>query len=123
MVKPEIRLFALAALFAIICAVAGVAAADAPAPIVVLPSNPTVVERSAAKELSGELGKCLGETPKIVLETELPGVGSAPRLFVGATESAKKARAGGEGRRAVRVAWRETTSSGDIENRFKSLRK
>ena len=123
MVKPEIRLFALAALFAIICAVAGVAAAGAPAPIVVLPSNPTVVERSAAKELSGELGKCLGETPKIVLETELPGVGSAPRLFVGATEAAKKARAGGEGRRAVRVAWRETTSSGDIENRFKSLRK
>ena len=50
------------------------------------------MERSAAKELSGELGKCLGETPKIVLETELPGVGSAPRLFVGATEAAKKSR-------------------------------
>ena len=34
MVKPEIRLFALAALFAVFCAVAGVAAAGAPAPMV-----------------------------------------------------------------------------------------
>ena len=95
MICAKFRLSAFAALFAVFGAVAGVAAAGAPAPIVVLPSNPTAVERSAAKELSGELGKCLGETPKIVLETELPGVGSAPRLFVGATEAAKKARSGG----------------------------
>ena len=48
MICAKFRLSAFAALFAVFGAVAGVAAAGAPAPIVVLPSNPTVVERPAA---------------------------------------------------------------------------
>ena len=37
-------------------------------PVVVVPDAPTAVEKFAASELAGELGKCLGETPEIVRE-------------------------------------------------------
>ena len=63
-------------------------------PVVVLPDNPTAVEKSAAGELAGELGKCLGETPAILPETEIrEGRASVrPRLYVGATWASKEAR-------------------------------
>ena len=61
-------------------------------PVVVLPDSPTAVEKSAAKELSGELGKCLGEKPKIAAEADLSSDTTAAKLFVGATKAAKKAR-------------------------------
>ncbi len=62
------------------------------APVVVLPDAPTAVEKSAAAELAGELGKCLGETPKVVAEADLAKDASAVKLFVGATKAAKVAR-------------------------------
>lgn len=83
--------FMVAAAVAASCAVASL-------PVVVTPDSPTAVEMSAAKELAGELGKCLGETPKIVAEADLAKDGracrpaTAARLFVGATKTAKAAR-------------------------------
>ena len=65
---------------------------SATGPVVVLPGAPTAVEKSAAAELAGELGKCLGETPKIVTEAGLVNDATAVRLFVGATKTAKGAR-------------------------------
>ena len=71
-------------------------------PVVVIPDKPTAVEKSAAKELAEELGKCLGEKPDVFAEGALDdGTGDsascrqcgAARLFVGATKAAKKARA------------------------------
>ena len=58
-------------------------------PVVVLPDAPSAVERSAAKELAGELGKCLGRRPTIVAEKDAT---NGTRLFVGATRAAKTAR-------------------------------
>ena len=78
-------------------------------PIVVLPDAPTAVEKSAAAELAGELGKCLGETPKVVAETDLAKEGGAScpatavKLFVGATKAAKAARADGSASRSYQV--------------------
>ena len=69
-------------------------------PVVVIPDEPTPVERSAAAELAGELGKCLGETPKIVAESkgkDLSANSGGARLFVGATKAAKQARAAADG--------------------------
>ena len=37
---------------------------------VVLPDRPTIVERSAAKELADGLEKCLGKRPEIVAERD-----------------------------------------------------
>ena len=34
-------------------------------PVVVLPDSPTAVEKSAAAELAGELGKCIGKAPDV----------------------------------------------------------
>ena len=39
--------------------------ANSSVPVVVVPDEATAVERFAASELAGELGKCLGETPQI----------------------------------------------------------
>ena len=58
-------------------------------PVVVLPDSPTAVERSAANELAGELGKCLGARPAIRSERDATG---GTRLFVGATRAAKATR-------------------------------
>ena len=88
--------FMVAAAVAASCAVASL-------PVVVTPDSPTAVEMSAAKELAGELGKCLGETPKIVAEADLAKDGracrpaTAARLFVGATKTAKAARGAADG--------------------------
>jgi len=58
-------------------------------PVVVLPGEPTAVERFAAFELAGELGKCLDKAPEVVSEgTARSGV----KLYVGATRAAKTAR-------------------------------
>ena len=79
------------------------------APVVVLPDSPTAVEKSAAEELAGELGKCLGEKPKVVAEADLAKDGracrpaTAARLFVGATKAAKEARADGSASRPYQV--------------------
>ena len=58
-------------------------------PLVVIPDEATAVEKFAASELAGELGKCLGKTPEIVREGVCP---HAPRLYVGATKAAKALR-------------------------------
>lgn len=58
-------------------------------PTVVIPDAPTAVERFAASELAGELGKCLGERPKIMAESAASG---GIKLYVGATKQAKAAR-------------------------------
>ncbi len=63
-------------------------------PVVVLPDSPTAVERSAAKELAGELEKCLGSRLDVVAESDVRE-GRAPArpcLYVGATRAAKAAR-------------------------------
>ena len=63
-------------------------------PVVVLPDSPTAVERSAAKELAGELEKCLGSRLAVVAESDVRE-GRAPArpcLYVGATRAAKAAR-------------------------------
>ena len=96
---------------AIAGAIAGAAMESyAAAPVVVVPDAATAVERFAAKELAGELGKCLGETPEIAGEASLANGGgarreAAARLFVGATKAAERARAAadGAGRRPYQV--------------------
>ena len=81
------KIFMVAAAIAASCAVANV-------PTVVTPDSPTAVEMSAAKELAGELGKCLEKKIEIVSESAArDGVG----LFVGATKAAKAARSGADG--------------------------
>ena len=75
-------MFAMASTVASMCVFGG------NLPVVVLPDSPTVVEKSAAEELSGELGKCLGEKPKIVAEADLSSDATAAKLFVGATKAA-----------------------------------
>jgi len=72
----------------ILCCLTGTVACSS-VPVVVLPDAPTAVERFAASELAGELGKCLGEIPEIVREGRTP---SYPCLFVGATKAAREAR-------------------------------
>ena len=79
-------------MFAMVSAIASMCAFGGNLPVVVLPDSPTAVEKSAAEELSGELGKCLGGKPKIVAETDLAKNASAAKLFVGATKAAKGAR-------------------------------
>ena len=64
-------------------------AAFAAAPKIVIPDEPTSVEKSAASELAGELGKCFGADIEICAESSAAG---APRLYVGATKAAKAAR-------------------------------
>ena len=64
-------------------------AAFAAAPKIVIPDEPTSVEKSAASELAGELGKCFGADIEICAESSAAG---APRLYVGATKVAKAAR-------------------------------
>ncbi len=58
-------------------------------PVVVIPDTPTAVEKFAASELAGELGKCLGVTPEIVREGAANG---GVKLYVGATKAAKAVR-------------------------------
>ncbi len=82
-------LLAMSSAVAATCAFGGVA------PVVVLPDSPTVVEKSVAEELAGELGKCLGEKPKVIAEATLAKDATAARLFVGATKAAKVARGAG----------------------------
>ena len=60
-------------------------------PVVVIPDNPTEVERFAAQELAGELGKCLGEKIRILLEGRFY---TAPVLYVGATHASRALRGG-----------------------------
>ena len=64
-------LLAMSSVVAATCAFGGVA------PVVVLPDSPTAVEKSAAEELAGELGKCLGEKPKVIAEADLAKEGGA----------------------------------------------
>ena len=96
-------------LLAVSSAMAATCVFGGTAPVVVLPDSPTAVEKSAAKELAGELGKCLGETPKVVAEADLAKDGracrpaTAARLFVGATKAAKEARTDGTGCRPYQV--------------------
>ena len=78
---------------------AGVAACgEVQVPVVVLSGHPTAVERFAAEELSGELGKCLGEKPAVVSEGEARARvrASAPCLYVGATTASAALRTRGE---------------------------
>ena len=82
----KLMLLAVSSAMAATCGFGGIA------PVVVLPDSPTVVEKSAAAELAGELGKCLGETPKVVAEADLAKDVTAVKLFVGATKAAKAAR-------------------------------
>ena len=82
----KLKMLAMSSAMAATCVFGGAA------PVVVLPDSPTAVEKSAAEELSGELGKCLGEKPKVVAEGELARDATAARLFVGATKAAKAAR-------------------------------
>ena len=71
---------------------------------VVLPDRPTVVERSAAKELADGLKKCLGKRPEIVAENVVrEGRAPArPHLFVGATKVSAATRSRGS---ATLPAW------------------
>ena len=73
-------------------------------PVVVLPDNPTAVERSAAKELADGLEKCLGKRPEIVSERDArEGRAPArPHLFVGATKVSAATRSRGS---ATLPAW------------------
>ena len=73
----------------VVPAAAAAFAANGATIVVVVPDAPTAVERFAAAELAGELGKCLGEKPEIVREGCAP---TSPCLFVGATKAAKVAR-------------------------------
>ena len=61
----------------------------AAASVVVVPDEATAVEKFAASELAGELGKCLGVTPEIVREGAANG---GVKLYVGATKVAKALR-------------------------------
>ena len=61
----------------------------AAASVVVVPDEATTVEKFAASELAGELGKCLGATPEIVREGAANG---GVKLYVGATKAAKALR-------------------------------
>ena len=70
-------LLTISSVLAATCAFGGVA------PVVVLPDSPTAVEKSAAEELAGELGKCLGEKPKVIAEADLAKDATAVKLFVG----------------------------------------
>ena len=97
-------LLAMSSAVAATCAFGGVA------PVVVLPDSPTAVEKSAAEELAGELGKCLGEQPKVIAEADLAKDTTAASLFVGATKAAKKARADGSASRPYQVGVRWWTS-------------
>ena len=74
--------------------VASAGAATAASPVVILPDAPTAVERSAATELSTELGKCLGTDVQILAEADLRGTCAVerPRLYVGATKAARESR-------------------------------
>lgn len=74
-------------------------AAGASAPVVALPDKPSAVEKSAAEELVGELGKSLGETPEIRRESEFSTFQPSgfPTLYVGATKAARKAREAADG--------------------------
>ncbi|MBO4288283.1 MAG: DUF4838 domain-containing protein [Kiritimatiellae bacterium] len=58
-------------------------------PVVVLPDSPTAVEKSAAAELAGELGKCIGKAPDVVSES---AAREGVKLFVGATKASRAAR-------------------------------
>ena len=62
--------------------------------VVVVPDAATAVEKFAANELAGELGKCLGKRPDIIVETDDVGTGvsSPARLYVGATKASKATR-------------------------------
>jgi hypothetical protein len=75
-------------LFIGLCAASGALAA---APVVVIPDEPTEVEKSAAKELAGELGKCLGAQISTVKESQATGTGRQ-NLYVGATHVSKATR-------------------------------
>ena len=68
--------------------------ASAAVPFVVVPDAPTAVEKSAAAELAGELGKCLAAQPEIVPEKAAREgrTPARPCLYVGATKAAKAAR-------------------------------
>jgi hypothetical protein len=75
-------------LFIGLCAASGALSAT---PVVVIPDEPTEVEKSAAKELAGELGKCLGAQISTVKESQATGTGRQ-NLYVGATHVSKATR-------------------------------
>ena len=68
---------------------ASVSPLSAAIPLVVIPDEPTAVEKSAAAELAGELGKCLGCRPIVVCERVSR---KGPMLYVGATKASKAVR-------------------------------
>ena len=69
-------------------------------PIIVIPDEPTAVEKSAAAELAGNLEKCLGYRPITICERASR---KGPMLYVGATRAAKAAQ---EGARPSAQQWR-----------------
>lgn len=68
---------------------ASVSPLSAAIPLVVIPDEPTAVEKSAAAELAGELGKCLGCRPIVICERVSR---KGPMLYVGATKASKAVR-------------------------------
>ena len=83
-------------LAALAIAASAVLPMSATAFVIVVPDGATAVEKFAANELAGELSKCLGKKPDIIVETDDVGnCGSSPaRLYVGATKAAKATRGG-----------------------------
>lgn len=81
----------LIAIGASVCIAVAGAAFGAPPVVVVVPHAPTPVERFAAAELAGELGKCLGIHLDVVVEGSQRG---RPALYVGATRAAKATHGG-----------------------------
>ena len=89
---PGSRLIVVAAV--LLAAAITMFPASATAAVVVVPENATEVERFAANELAGELGKCLGGKLDVIAETDEKCGTSPARLYVGATKAAKAARGG-----------------------------
>ena len=108
-------------------------------PVVVVPDVPTAVERFAAEELAGELGRCLGETPfasrvrrerlsvdhMVILDYDALRE-TAKRNDIPWIRPATRKEAAENWIRDVKSfgvkARRETTSSSEIEDYFRKLR-
>ncbi len=62
-----------------------------PASVIVLPAQPSAVERYAAQELSEHLAKATGATIPVQNENALGGAATATRIYLGATQAAHTA--------------------------------
>ena len=62
--------------------------------VIVIPDSPTAVEKFAAEELAGELGKCIGARLPIRHESKLknPSSQSSTFLYVGGTKRSRSIR-------------------------------